>query len=333
VGREREGASREAREGAGSEEGETEVKRVLALAIVLFVAPFTARAETIWQKAQKPAAPGLLSNDEVHRQVALAYHRAKETRTNDPIFGAQSIMAYEGAKNLLIRHNAAKSTDPRLRYDLGLVLARLNKYAEAAEALENAYSFAKDHPLAEDGVFELAICYSKLGEHAKEENAYLRALETTDRQFHKAMIYSNLAESRLAQGKLLPAIEAAEIAITLDSDNPAPRYNRAVLLDRLGLDLQALEEAKHAVEYDPTGEYVDGPSVFFQPKYEQHWYRAVRDLALAERETGEERVELLKAALVFYQKWLDESDPNDRYRKRCEENIARLEKLLKLKKK
>jgi tetratricopeptide (TPR) repeat protein len=307
------------------------VRRLFAIAMVLFAT--NAGADTIWQKAKQPAKPGLLSNDEVHRQVALAYHRAAETRTSDPIFGAQAIMVYEGAKNLLLRHDAAKSSDPRLRYDLGLVLAKLNRWAEAAEVLENAYGFAKDHPLAEDGVFELAICYSKLGEHAKEEGAYLRALDTTDRQFHKATIYSNLAESRLAQGKLLPAIEAAEIAISLDTDNPAPRYNRAVLLDRLGLDLQALEEAKHAVEYDPTGEFIDGPGVFFEPKYERHWYHALRALALAEREVGEERTKLLMSALVSYQQWLEESDPLDRYRKRCEEAIVRLEKQLKLKKK
>lgn len=306
------------------------MRRLFAIALALFAT--NTHADNIWQKAQTPPKPELLTNDEVHRQVALAYHRAGEIPTNHPIFGAQPIMVYEGAKNLLVRHDAAKSSDPRLRYDLGLVLAKLRRYAEAAEALEGAYAFAKDHPLADDGLFELAICYSKLGEHAKEEGAYLRALDVTDRQWRQAMIYSNLAESRLAQGKLALAMDAVETAIALDPDNPAPRYNRAVLLDRMGLDSQALEEAKHAVEYDPKGELIDGDGVFFEPPYEKHWYHALRDLALAER-GGPDRTTHLMAALVDYRKWLEDSEPTDRYRKRCEENIARLEKQLKLKKK
>jgi tetratricopeptide (TPR) repeat protein len=242
-------------------------------------------------------------------------------------------MAYEGARNLLVRHDAATSSDPRLRYDLGLVLAKLNRHAEAVVVLESAYAFAKDHPLAEDGVFELAICYAKLGEHAKEESAYLRAIEATDRQLHKAVIYSNLAESRMAQGQLDEAIDAAESSILLDGDNAASRYNLAILKDRSGDAAGALESAKHAIELDPKGDLLDGESVFFEPAYERHWYHALQRQALSERELGEPRKLLLMAALVAYQQWLEESAPTDRFRKRCEEAITRLEKQLKLKKK
>jgi len=309
------------------------VKRLFALAIVLFASLNTASADTIWQKAKQPVKAGLLTNDELHRQVALAYHGARATKTSNPIFGGSSYSELKGAFDKLERHGAATSSDPRLRYDLGLVLAKMPSCTNAVVALENAYVFAKDHPFAEDGLFELAICYSKLGKHAEEEGAYLRALQVTDRDSFKAMIYSNLAEARLAQGKLAEGVEAAEMAIELDADSASPHYNLAILRDRLSNEFMAVEAAKHAVEYDPPGDFIDGENVFFEPAYEKHWYHALRDLALAENALGDERTVLLMAALKDYRTWLDESDPADRYRKRCEENIARLEKQLKLKKK
>ncbi len=306
------------------------MRRLFAIALLVFAT--NAHADNIWQKAQTPPKPGMLSNDELHRQVAVTYQKARATRTNDPIFGGSSYAPLINEVDKLERHNAATSSDPRLRYDLGLVLAKLPDCKRAVVALENAFAFAKDHPFAEDGLFELAICYSKLGRHAEEESAYVRALEATDRQSHKAIVYSNLAEARMAQGKLSAGIDAAESAIELERDMASARYNLAILRDRSGDAFGALESARHAIELDADGEYIDGEGVFFEPAYEKHWYYALRDLALAERTFGPERTSLLMAALVDYRKWLEESDATDRFRKRCEENITRLEKQLKLKK-
>jgi hypothetical protein len=84
---------------------------------------------------------------------------------------------------------------------------------------------------------------------------------------------------------------------------------------------------------DPEGEYLDGDGVFFEPPYERQWYYALRSLALADQTLGDERTGHLMAALVAYRKWLDASEPTDRFRPRCVEDIARLETILKLKKK
>jgi tetratricopeptide (TPR) repeat protein len=307
------------------------MKRAVLALLLLFALP--ARADSIWDKAKTPPAKGLLNNDDAHRLAAIALHKARTAKATDPIFGGQTQAALWPVADMLRRQGAPTSSDPRLRYDLGLVLAKVRDCKNAVVVLEDALKFAKSHPFAEDGAFELAICYSLLGKHADEERAYGIALESTDRAMHKSVIYSNLSESRMAQGKLKEGIEAAEAAIDLEPDFASARYNLAILKDRVGDAFGALDAAKHAVAMDPEGEYLDGDGVFFEPPYERQWYYALRSLALADQTLGDERTGHLMAALVAYRKWLDASEPTDRFRPRCVEDIARLETILKLKKK
>lgn len=306
------------------------MRRALFALIVTLALP--ARADSIWEKAKAPPqTKAELTNDQQHNIVAAVLHRNRKKSILDPLHGAEVIAEVSGALNVLERHNASASADPRIRYDLGFALAKLRRFKEATVAFEGALKLAKDHPFAQDGAFELALAYSLLGKHADEERAYLVALEVTDRISHKAVIYSNLAESRMAQGKLEPAIEAAELSIELEADFASARYNLAILKDRSGDPSGALEAAKHALEQDPEAEYLDGDGVFFEPAYEKQWYYALRYLALADRSTGDERTNHLLAALVSYRKWLDAADAADRYRPRCVDAITRLEKMLKLK--
>lgn len=306
---------------------------LLALALFAMPAPATA-APTIWDLAKQKGET--LSTEEIHRQVATLYEEAgllaRYSAASDPLGGAQVIAKLESARAILILHHALESKDARLRYDLGLVLSRLNRYVEGAAALENALAYAPGHAFASEAWFELALDCAHLGRHESEENAYIHALSLTERSGSRAVIFSNLSESRMAQGKLAAGIEAAETAIELEPDEPSPRWNLAVLSDRLGDAFGAVESARHALEYDPDLERIDGKFVFFEPQYEQHWYFAVAFLAMAERETGDQRKDHLMAALASYKKWLEEAEPTDRFRARAQENVDRLEKLLKLKK-
>ncbi|MBI2389485.1 MAG: tetratricopeptide repeat protein [Deltaproteobacteria bacterium] len=302
---------------------------LLLLPLDAALAPSAARADSIWEKAKRPAEK--LSADEIHKTAANLYHRARPYKLEDPQKGGMSYSALLGALSLLQAHGASTSADPRLRYDLGLVLAKMRRWGEAAPALESALALSPQHPFAEEGSFELAICYSHLGRHEDEERAYLVALGVTDRRGNKALICSNLAESRMAQGKLAAALDAAEQALELDPDLASARYNQAIILDRAGDPSGALEAAKHALELDPDADSLVRDGVFFEPAYEKHWYVALRELALAERTLGDVRKFHLMAALTFYDKWLAEADAGDRFRPRALEAVARLEKQLKLK--
>lgn len=291
----------------------------------------SARADSIWEKAKRPAEK--LSADDIHKTVANLYRRAWPYKLEEPGTGGMSYSALLGALTLLDANGASTSPDPRLRYDLGLVLAKMRRWGQAAPALVGALALAPQHPFAEEGAFELALCYSHLGRHADEERAYLLALGVIDRRGQKALIYSNLAESRMAQGKLAEALDAAEHALELDPDLASARYNQAIVLDRTGDAGGALDAAKHALELDPESDYLHGDGVFFEPAYEKLWYLALREQALADRSFNDpdERKLHLMAALTFYRKWLDDADTGDRFRPRAEQAVARLEKQLKLK--
>jgi tetratricopeptide (TPR) repeat protein len=308
------------------------MKRAVVAALALLMCSARANADaSIWERAKSPVPTGFLSADELHRYVARLHQQSLLEKTNNPLGGGGAYASLQNARAVLERHEAAKSNDPRLRYDLGLVLARLPSCTEAAPVLEAALQLAPAHPFAEEGAFELAICYSRVGKHADEERAYLLAIDATDRWAHRAIIFSNLSESRMAQGKLESATAAAEQSITLAPDFASPRFNLAIIRDRAGDAFGALESARQAVALDPDGDLLDGEGVFYEPPYERHWYFALRNLALAEGAVADERTGLLIAALVQYQKWLDLAEPTDRYRVRAAENIARLEKQLKLK--
>lgn len=290
---------------------------------------------SLWEKAKAPIVPaGKLSTDEVHRQAATAYEKAQMFggcgELDDPLGGAQAISLLDGSRKLLESQNAEASADPRLRYDYGLVLSCLRRWPAAKKALEAAVKLAPHHVMAHDGWFELAITDAHLGDHAGEEKAYLEALDLTDRATSRSIIYSNLAESRMAQGKLAEAIDAAEQAIDLDGENPAARWNLAILHDRAGDSYRALEAARHALEYDPDLEMVEGSRVFFEPPYDREWYRALAELAMAERLTGDARNEHLMRALVAYGQFAEAAPESDKFRPRALENVERLEKILKL---
>ncbi len=309
-----------------------------ALPFALCAASTPVRADaapSIWEKAKEKPKPPLdlrdaltqLSVDEVHRQAGTLYTLAMRKPSRDPL----AISWLSGARTLLEENGAATSPDVRLRYDLGLVLARAHHCVEAVKVLDSALKMAPEHTFAEDGWFELAICSALLGNHVEEERAYLGALKVTDSHSRRATIYSNLSESRMAQGKIAAAIDAAETSIELEPDHPAASWNLAILRDRADEPAAALEAARHALEYDPELEGLTGDGVFFEPEYEREWYLALSELALAEREKGESRTMHLMAALARYQLWLEAAAPDDRFRTRALENVARLEKQLKLK--
>lgn len=306
---------------------------VVTLAATLSVAGTSIAGPTFWPAPKKAPPAKSPSDDEIHRTAATYLERSRLLDPSTPPTDPIAYPALEGARQLLETHGARTSKDVRLRFDLGLVLGRLAKWAEAAAVLEGAVALEPKHPLAESGWFELGVCYAHLGKHEDEERAYMGALVVTERRVHRAIVYSNLAESRMQQGKLQGALEAIETSIALEPDNPSAHWNRAVLRDRAGDAWGALESAREALSMDPVLEYIDGDHVFFEPAWERHWYLALSELARAEiAPTAAERKTALMAALTFYRAWLDAAPEDQRYRARALDDVAAIEKRLGLKK-
>jgi tetratricopeptide (TPR) repeat protein len=295
---------------------------------------------SLWSRAKEPGRPvgkPFKSTDEIHRTVATWYRDASVgPNIRDPMGGVLSYSRLRGARDLLEAHGAATSDDPRLRYDLGFVLAKMEDWKGAAFALDAATRFAPHHPFSEDGFFELGVSHAHLGRHVEEERAYLEALSRTDRRFGRSILLSNLAESRMAQGRLRDALDAVEESLVYDADNPAAHWNHAILLDRVGDGLGAIVAADRAIASDPDLLYiraVEGSGTFFEPDYEREWYLALASLAAAEGVVGEYRDLPLLAALAHYQAWLDAAPADARYRPRALDAVATLEVRLGLAKK
>ncbi len=307
-----------------------------ATSLAVAVAP---AGPTIWPAPKKTQTKSAAqADDEVHRTAATYLERARLLASRTPSAGGlptdpevRSLL--EAARQLLEAHGARTSADVRLRFDLGLVLERLVRWADAAAVLEGAVALAPKHPLAESGWFALGVCYAHLGKHADEERAYLGALPVTERRVLRSIVYSNLAESRMQQGKLPEAIEAIETSIALEPDNPGAHWNRAILRDRDGDAWGALESARQALTMYPLLDFIDGDGVFFEPEYERNWYLALASLAHVEiAVTPDERKTSLMAALTFYRAWLDAAPADHRYRPRALDDVAAIEKRMGLKK-
>lgn len=180
------------------------------------------------------------------------------------------------AKQRLDKVDAAQSPDVRVRFFYGRLLSGLGHSQRAAQVIESALKMAPDHPATADAWFTLAVCYARLGRLDDERRAYERALmrQTSPRQ--RSTILSNMAESAMVQGRVDDATRLFERAISIAPDNVLAKWGLAVALDRSGDANAALQQAAHALSRDPDGAELDGPTVFFEPAYEKHWYQALR---------------------------------------------------------
>src|SRR5438309_816220 len=81
--------------------------------------------------------------------------------------------------------------------------------------------------------FAVAICDAKLAAREDEAKAYVAALALEDDPVQRALLYGNLAESRMGLGDLDGAREAAETSLQLQPLDLV-RYTLGVILDRQG---------------------------------------------------------------------------------------------------
>jgi len=183
--------------------------------------------------------------------------------------------------------------DPRLEYLIGgALLDSQSGYERQARCmLERALRDAPKSPLAARGLSDLAIAAAKMGDREAEHSAYLRALELTWQPDSRANLLANLAESDMALGDLARAVRGYRSALAT-SQQPelvsGAYFGLAVALDRSGDLPAAIDAAKRAisVQLPPTlfasGSVLDLPNVFFSPKYEIHYYKALGAMAAAE---------------------------------------------------
>jgi len=302
-------------------------------------------ASSIWDRAVDPTLADL---DYAHRfaaekeleaeeldQVADATARVASPSDDDLFQRGKAILARQAARSILERYGAATSSDVRLRFDLGHILARLQECAPARDVLLDAVKIAPNDARASSAWFDVAICDAHLGKRDEEAKAYVEALALADDADERALLFGNLAEARMSLGDLEGARAAAESAIELSPDLVLIRWSLAVILDRSGDTFAALEQVNVAIAADPLFLHLHDPGVFFEPPYEVHWYEGLGELATAKKlapKSADWELHLF-AALHDFTQYLDAAPKSDRWRNGAEEHVRFVELTLNLKKK
>jgi tetratricopeptide (TPR) repeat protein len=283
-----------------------------------FAAEKEQEAEQLDHEADLALSQGALPDDEsVRRKRALA------------------VLVRESARSILERFGAETSSDVRLRFDYGHILARLDQHEllfSARDVLVSALNRAPDDPRASSAWFDVAICDAKLGARQDEAKAYLAALALEDDPVQRALLFGNLAESRMNLGDLDGARDAAETSLSLQPLDLV-RYTLGVILDRTGDEWGAIQQVKAATSGKSFSALLREPGVFFEPDYELHYYEALGWLAAARSlapKSPDWQFDLL-GALKDFHAYVDQSAAEDRWRKRAGEHIEQIEATLGLK--
>jgi tetratricopeptide (TPR) repeat protein len=160
-----------------------------------------------------------------------------------------------------------------LRYWLGYALYNLKRYKESLASLSKARKLEPKHLYMADIGFKQGIIYTVLGDFPKAIKAYELALDNTTESDIKGVIYANTAECLMASGKIRQAILFYQRSLEAKpGSNSQALWGLAVALDRDQQITRAYQAARAAYRLDPKLEHIKGPSVFFVPKGEKHYY-------------------------------------------------------------
>jgi tetratricopeptide (TPR) repeat protein len=299
-----------------------------AAAIAVLVAP-PSRAEpgshgpTIWERASNPRAA---AEERVHRTVQVLLAEAQMLKWHTAMGKAKLVTA----AGLLEGVQAETATDVRLVFTYGRILSMLKRYERAMNVLGAALRRAPDHPAATEAYFSIAICYAKLGRPADEIAAYEEFLRRETDIPSRANASANRGEAHMVQGNLAAAIEDLRASLALASDNALAHFSLAVALDRSGDRSGSIAEAKLALTYDPLGQQLGSPSVFFMPPYDRYWYDALGAVARAEL-VNDVATSILwwETAAGKWKEYIDAAGPQDRWIGSAKSQLASAERALK----
>lgn len=234
--------------------------------------------------------------------------------------------------------------DSRLLYLLGDALVKADKsyLPEARLRLQQALERDPGSPLAADAWFSLATAEGKLGRREAERAAYTRAIALEWQPEAQAMFASNRAESSMASGDLRAAIADYRLALSLGRSGVTRAlalWGLAVASERDGDLPTALGLAREAAafRFGPPARFtlaLDLPNVYFEPEYEEHYYRALAEMAEAEAQARpEDARSRLQTASLLWSLYLENARRNqDRWlsnaellRQVCQRKLTRLD--------
>lgn len=299
------------------------MKRVACLtaglaALGLQLAAASAEAQpSIWDKARDPAEA------KAYQALVAVERMLSRAEESDFDFGLQRNFT-RAALAMLELAGGGALPDPRLKILLADLLldTGIGREAEARTLLEEALARDSRSPLAVRGWFTLAIASAKLGDPVREHEAYTRALELSWEADERANILLNRGESRMvlsskpgATWRMADAIDDFRSALRLATRpdlQALALYSLGTALERSGDLPSALDAMARArsIQLGPVyPSALDLPSVFYVPRYDLYYYKALDALAAAKLSTDViARAEALEQARGFWTRYLQEAE-------------------------
>lgn len=293
----------------------------LAAALLLFGVHDAAADPSIWSQARSADQGRLATAVADAEALQLKYRHI--TRTHPDEDGAVvGELFLRQAREVLEQAGAARSPDPRVRYQLAEVRHLLHDEAAAVKLFETVVTVeTTPQSIRAEAYSQLAEAYTRLGRFDDEIRAYDAALRFEPQPFARARLLANRAESYMAIGDITAAVDGYRGAIGLLSApiemftlGPTTLWGLAVALDRSG-DLDgALEAIRLARTYDPLDRNLNGPGWFYVPAYDRFYYQALGHWSAARRATlSAVRAAEYLSAVAHWQEYLDSAAPDDRW--------------------
>jgi tetratricopeptide (TPR) repeat protein len=221
---------------------------------------------------------------------------------------------YRRARQMLVALTRTHPKEVRFWYWRGFAAHLVRDEDATLKAWMQVWRRAPYHWSIPDVAFSLGVILAKRGRFADSVKIYQHGMPLSARLSTRGIMASNCAESAMAIGKLRLAEHLYRESLRLrPRKNDAAWWGLMVALDRQGLTLAAERAARRALLLDPSLQGLQGPSVFFVPPGDVHYY-----LALAHEAKGD-----LKEALRQWKRFVRKR-PQSRYRSRAREHLRRL---------
>lgn len=279
------------------------LRAVLAIAIVGGATTVVSNAQTqeriapdvfgqpdAWDRARDPrAARDFATHVIVRHLLAQAAVNDGDLSVFDPRANTIRDSMYARAQLALDEAFQSGSTDVRLRFDLGDVLSKEQKWDGAAEVIGKALHDAPNADQAHHAWLTLAFADAHRDKPEEERLAYEKFLEKETSNVERVVPVLNLAEADMRSHRLSDAIagyrEALQISGRISQQTQTgvlAVWGLAIALDRAGDSRSAAEQARIASRMDPEDRATerrpvigDTANVFFVPPYELYWYLAL----------------------------------------------------------
>nr|WP_247376450.1 tetratricopeptide repeat protein [Halorientalis brevis] len=145
------------------------------------------------------------------------------------------------------RNLASEEVDAEQLLEVGLEYMHINRFEQAADALERTARYAEDDRIAQEAWTNKGAAHAQLEEYDMAIGAYKEAIDIDASSDHTATAETNLAYALWESGRSEQALEHAERAVEIDERFAEAWYNRGFFLLERGLAEDALNCFDNAI--------------------------------------------------------------------------------------